>query len=114
MRRATMLLLLLFLPMATQAQEAPRERPKLPASSDVNDPIEYLRLGESLLDDAPDKAEKAFYWGSRLAPGSADLLYLRYVAHLLADKTLLVRLYERDRRTMRSKDMIALDSMRLA
>jgi tetratricopeptide (TPR) repeat protein len=113
MRRATILLLFCILPLATQAQE-PRDRPKLPANSDVNDPLEFMRLGESMLESAPDKAEKAFYWASRLAPGSADLLYGRYVARLLSDKGLLIRLWEGERRALRSKDMIALDSLRLA
>jgi tetratricopeptide (TPR) repeat protein len=109
-----MLLLGLLVPLATQAQEAPRDRPKLPAGSDVNDVAEYVRLGESLLESDPGKAEKAFYWASRLAPGSADLLYGRYTARLLSDKGLLIRLMEGERRALRSKEVLALDSIRFA
>jgi hypothetical protein len=82
MKTTTLLFLALF-PVATHGQKAP-QKPQLPPGADVNDPVSYVRLGESLLKDRPDKAEAAFFWASRLAPGAADILYSLWAARLLA------------------------------
>src|SRR5262245_44112438 len=97
-------------PLIAHAQKS-IERPQLPAGSDPNDPASYVRLGESLIKDKPDKAEAAFYWASRLAPGASEILYARWAARLLSKPSRLEQAMTRSQRTP-SKEMLAMDSLR--
>ncbi|HJU89320.1 MAG TPA: tetratricopeptide repeat protein [Gemmatimonadaceae bacterium] len=55
-------------------------RPALSASADTNDPQAYFDVGLRALEKDLGRAADAFFWASRLDPGSADALYARRVA----------------------------------
>ncbi|MGH7468459.1 MAG: tetratricopeptide repeat protein [Longimicrobiales bacterium] len=114
MRFLILLPFMALLPAPASAQSAPRDRPPLPAGADVNDVAEFYRLANQLLESNPVRAEQAYAWAARLAPGSAELWYGRFVARLLARPEFLIRWMQADVRAMRQRDMMALDSLRLA
>ena len=58
--------------LADSGHELPR--PILPPKSDTNSASAYYNLGVSF-GVAPDTAEMALYWASRLDPSSAEPLY---------------------------------------
>jgi predicted Zn-dependent protease len=103
---------LLVVPALLSAQSP--ERPQLPPGADANDPSEYMRLGEANLERDPRKAQDAFVWATRLAPNSADAWHGRWVSYLLAHPAKLDSWMRGDRRAMKSKELIAVDSIRLA
>ncbi len=107
------LLVIALLPATVHAQKMP-DRPQLPPGGDPNDAVHYYLLAERLLQGAPAKAEQAYYWASRISPGTPNLLYGRWVARLMANPRQLETLFQGNERAMRSKEMIALDSLRLA
>ncbi len=106
---AASILLLVAYPAAGGAQDL--ERPELPAVADTSDPIVYMRLGDAQLRTDPGRAEQAFFWASRLAPGAAEPLYGRFAAHLLANPDRLVKWMGGNPRELRSDEMVALDSL---
>lgn len=70
-----------------QAQSDPYvvpKRPKLAATADTNSAPDYYWHGMSVLTRRPDEAAAAFYWASRIDPNSADAVYGRHAALLLA------------------------------
>lgn len=60
------------------------KRPKLAATADTNSAQDYYWHGVSTLARRPDEAAAAFYWASRIDPSSADAVYSRHAALLLA------------------------------
>jgi hypothetical protein len=111
MRCALLVGLVLAMPSLVSAQNI--KRPPLPAGRDTNDASHYLWLAEAELERNPGKAEQAFIWATRLAPNSVEAWYGRWVAHLLSHPDRHDRWLRGDRRAMQSKEMIALDSIRL-
>lgn len=97
---------------AAQTSKIP-ERPELPAYADPNDALDYTKLGIASLVKSPQKAADAFYWASRLEPSWAETLYFRRLALLLADKWRLQRYMEGDRKVIRSKEVMQIDSLQL-
>ncbi len=61
-------------------RELPPPRPPLAATADTNDPQAYYDAGLRALESDLKRAADAFFWASRLDPGSADALYARRVA----------------------------------
>lgn len=114
MRRILILpLALLALAAPVEAQrrgEAPR-RPNLGAAADSNDARAYLAFGERVLRDNPRQAADAFYWAYQLDPSSADALYARFTAQLLANPQWLIDYWEGNPRVVRSREVQAIDSL---
>jgi tetratricopeptide (TPR) repeat protein len=94
------------------AQKEPR-RPKMPGGADTNDAHVYYEFALNALKDDPEKSADALYWATRIEPTWADAFYARRVALLLADKSLLLRYYGGDRRTIQSDDVKRIDSLYL-
>lgn len=70
------------------AQQAPR-RPKLDKDADPNDWRSYYVAGVKGLQVNPAKSAELFWWASRLSPGSAEPMHMRWVALSLANPRLL-------------------------
>lgn len=87
-------------------------RPK-GAVADTNDAQAYFEYGLSVFEQDPNNAAAAFYWASRLNPGSADALYARRAALVMADPSLRYTFINGGRRARDSKQMRALDSLYL-
>jgi tetratricopeptide (TPR) repeat protein len=104
---ATLALCLATGPLAAQ------RRPRLPAAADTNDAVSYFNLGLERLERDPDAAAGAFYWASRLDPMSAQTWYGQYIAQLISNPSRLVKYVLRETRTMTSREVRAIDSLRL-
>lgn len=94
---------------AQRRAETPR-RPAL-ASADTNDARAYLQFATQNINSRPAEAANAFYWAYQLDPGSAEALYGRYVAVLISNPRRLVNYWNADRRTVRSPEVLAVDSL---
>lgn len=90
--------------------EAPR-RPELSAEADTNSSEAYHAYGLTRLRTHPKQAADAFYWAMRLDPTRAEPFYARRVALLMSNPRILVRYMEGERRTIRSKEVQAADSL---
>lgn len=115
MRRILLLLLALALAAApAHAQrrgETPR-RPNLPAAADSNDARAYLDVATRLMGQGSAReAADAFYWAFQLDPTSSDALYGRYTALLMSNPQRLVDYWNGERRVVRSRDVMAIDSL---
>ncbi|HWK88472.1 MAG TPA: hypothetical protein VNP72_00705, partial [Longimicrobium sp.] len=115
MRRTALALLLAAAacaPLAAQQRpgEAPR-RPRLPAAADSNDARAYLEIGRDRMWERPREAADAFYWAYQLDPGSAEALYGRYTALLIAEPRERVDYWSGERRTAASREVQAIDSL---
>jgi hypothetical protein len=89
-------------------------RPALDAAADTNDARAYYDHGvRRLMAEHPRDAAAAFYWAHQIEPAWSAPLYGRYVAMLMTDARRLVRYWEGDRRTARSSEMVAIDSLYL-
>lgn len=114
MRRSLALLLTLAAvsaaPLEAQRRAAVPPRPPL-ASADTNDARAYLQFGTLNIRTRPADAAAAFYWAQQLDPTSADALYGRYAAFLVANPRRLVDYWNADRRTLRSPEVLAVDSL---
>ena len=97
----------------TGAQQRMPDRPDLPAGADRNDAWSYYRLGQSMLRREPQKAADAFYWAARLNPVWAEAYYGRRVALLLRDPRRLTRYFDGEARVVKSKEIVAIDSLYL-
>jgi tetratricopeptide (TPR) repeat protein len=106
--------LALAAPAAAQKKEKAPARPRLDAAADTNDALAYYDYGFSQLERFPDRAADAFYWATRLNPGSADAFYARRVALLMSKRNMLVRYWTGDRRTLRNGDVQHADSLYLS
>lgn len=102
---------LLVTPLHLDAQDREPDRPRLETSVDTNDAYAYYNLGLAKLDRDPEKAADAFYWAARLNPGWAEAYYARRVALLLKDPRRLVRYWDGDKGTVRSKQIRHIDSL---
>jgi tetratricopeptide (TPR) repeat protein len=98
-------------PLAAQRGSDTPRRPALPAGADSNDARAYMQLAELRLTDRPRDAADAFYWAFQLNPTLSEALYGRYSALLLSNPTRLVNYWDGDRRTLRSPEVIAMDSL---
>ena len=90
----------------------PPSRPK-GAVVDTNDAQGYLDYGIKVFEEDPRASAAAFYWAARLNPGSADALYARRAALLMADEGLRRTFIDGGRRARDSKQLRALDSLYL-
>jgi len=95
------------------AQQRMPDRPDLPDGADRNDAWSYYRLGQSTLRREPQKAADAFYWAARLNPVWAEAYYGRRVALLLRDPRRLTRYFDGEARVVKSKEIVAIDSLYL-
>lgn len=95
---------------AQRREEAPR-RPALAATADPNDTRSYYSLGVSLLPRRPDEAAAAFYWAVELEPRSADALYGRHAALLMADPRRILDYHGLTYRARDRADMVRIDSL---
>jgi tetratricopeptide (TPR) repeat protein len=95
---------------AQRGADTPR-RPALAAGADQNDPRAYLQLGTQLLTSRAGDAADAFYWAYQLDPTSADALYGRWAAFLISNPRRLLNYWNGDRRTARSPEVLAMDSL---
>jgi tetratricopeptide (TPR) repeat protein len=115
MRRSILsaLLAATALPAAAQHVHDVPPRPPLFAAADTNSAGAYYLHGVQLLTREPRTAAAAFYWAERLQPGWADALYGRRVALLMSEPRRLVRYMTGDRGVVRSRDVLAIDSLYL-
>ena len=98
-----------------RAQAAGKEpkRPKVEADMDTNDAQSFLLVAAHQLDLRPAVARDAFWWATKLDPGSAPAYYGLRMATILADES-VVRLLlngaknERDRGDVRQLDSLDL------
>ena len=90
--------------LADSGHELPR--PILPPKSDTNSASAYYNLGVSF-GVAPDTAEMALYWASRLDPSSAEPLYARSVLLLQALRSDVFETWMRTR-SVRAVESLAL------
>ncbi|MBW3571672.1 MAG: hypothetical protein KY467_11240 [Gemmatimonadetes bacterium] len=97
-------------PLDAQRGAQPPRRPAL-AAADTNDARAYLEFGAQNLASRPNEAADAFYWAYQLDPASADALYGRYAAFLVSSPVRLVNYWNGDRRTLRSREVLAADSL---
>ena len=65
------------------------KRPKLDKDADPNDWRSYYVAGVKGLQASPAKSAELLWWASRLSPGSAEPLHMRWVALSLANAKLL-------------------------
>jgi tetratricopeptide (TPR) repeat protein len=98
-------------PLEAQRRPAVPRRPALGAAADSNDARAYLQFAAQNIATRPAEAADAFYWAYQLDPTSADALYGRYAALLLSSPRRLVDYTNGERRTMRSPEMQAIDSL---
>ena len=85
--RSFLLALAFALPSLLAAQGP--ARPKLGKDADPNDWRSYYMAGVKGLQVNPAKSVEHFWWASRLSPGSAEPLHMRWVALWLANARLL-------------------------
>jgi tetratricopeptide (TPR) repeat protein len=100
--------------LAQRGAEAVPPRPALTAGADTNSAAAYLSLGRERLRSNARESATAFYWAYQLDPTSSDALYGRYAALVASlNDQVLVRYYRGDRRTVRSREIVAIDSLYL-
>ncbi|HEU0014560.1 MAG TPA: tetratricopeptide repeat protein [Longimicrobium sp.] len=115
MRRPVLALLLAVAaaaPLCAQRRvdDVPR-RPRLPAAADSNDARAYLDAGAERLWERPREAADAFYWAYQINPGSAEALYGRYTALLIAEPRRLVDYWMGERGADAAAEFQAIDSL---
>lgn len=112
MRRILLLLVLALAVAAPVHAQRRADAPPRPAAADSNDARAYMTLGERLLggDNARDAAN-AFYWAYQVDPTSSDALYARYTALLMSNPQRLVDYWNGERRVVRSREVMAIDSL---
>lgn len=86
--RRLLTLALFLIPALIGAQTAPK-RPKLDKDADPNDWRSYYLAGVKGIQVNPSRSAELFWWASRLSPGSAEPLHMRWVALSLANPRLL-------------------------
>lgn len=97
-------------PAHAQRGDAPR-RPRLSADADSNDARAHMQEAVQKLRGAPREAADHYYWAYQLDPANADALYGRYTALLLSNPQRLVDYWNGERRVVRSREMVAIDSL---
>src|SRR3954465_11621775 len=95
MRRLLFALLFCLTASPLAAQQAAK-RPKLDKDADPNDWRSYYMAGVKRLQVNPTESAQLFWWASRLSPGSAEPLHMRWVALSLANPKLLEEEPRRD------------------
>jgi tetratricopeptide (TPR) repeat protein len=95
---------------AQRPGQTPR-RPALGAAADSNDARAYMQFAAQRVRDRPLEAADAFWWAYQLDPSSGDALYGRHAALLMSVPTRLVSYWNADRRTVRSREVQAIDSL---
>jgi tetratricopeptide (TPR) repeat protein len=99
-------------PLVAQKGAGELPRPK-GAVADTNDSQAYFDFGLANFEAEPHQAASAFYWASRLNPGSADALYARRAAMIMADAGLRRTFINGGKGARESKQMRMLDSLYL-
>src|SRR5215207_6701992 len=99
-------------PLVAQKGGGEPPRPK-GAVADTNDSQAYFDFGLANFEAQPQQAASAFYWASRLNPGSADALYARRAAMIMADPGLRQTFINGGKGASESKQMRTLDSLYL-
>ena len=97
-------------PLEAQRRGAVPPRPAL-AAADTNDARAYLQFATQNIANRSSDAANAFYWAYQLDPTSAEALYGRYAALLVSNPRRLVNYWDGDRRTVRSPEVMAMDSL---
>ena len=98
-------------PVFAQAAAQPPRRPKVEADMDTNEAQAYLLVGQHQLEKQPELAKAAFYWASRIDPGSAAAYYGLQVATTLAEDGLVRMRWQGARNERDRADRRALDSL---
>lgn len=98
-------------PLDAQRRGAVPRRPALSAGADTNDARAYMQLAEQKIADRPGEAADAFYWAYQLDPALTGALYGRYTAAMLSNPRRLMNYWNGERRTVRSPEVLALDSL---
>lgn len=101
----------LALGVPAHAQEKIPKRPRLAAGLDSNDAAAYLATGRKELDTDPEFAARAYWWASRIAPGSAEAMYGRAVATTLADRSLVTLYVDGPQNDGERREYRAIDSL---
>src|ERR1041384_1915219 len=97
-------------PLAAQKTKEPK-RPNLAAAADTNDAQAYYNFALERMRDDAGKAADALYLATRINPLWAAAYYARRIALLLDDPSRLGGYWSGDERTMRSKEIKAIDSL---
>jgi tetratricopeptide (TPR) repeat protein len=104
--------LLTAAPAAGQRVADVPSRPALPAAADTNDArVYYNHALDRLGARSPRDAADAFYWAHQLDPSWSAPLYGRYAALLLTHPRRLKLYWEGNRGTVRSPEVMAIDSL---
>ncbi len=98
-------------PAVAQRLGPPVERPRLRDVADTNDAQAYYDAGLALIERDAKTAAAAFYWAARINPAWAEPLYARRAALLMADRSMLRKQFEGNRRTKDSPEFRRLDSL---
>jgi tetratricopeptide (TPR) repeat protein len=96
---------------AQRRPPAPPRRPALPAAADTNDARAYYELGAAAIDRRPAEAAAAFYWAIELEPRSAEALYARHAALMLAEPIRVLEYHGYTRRVRDSQEIARIDSL---
>jgi tetratricopeptide (TPR) repeat protein len=99
---------------ASRAQESKQEpkRPALSAQADTNDANTYYIWAIGTLASDPAAAADALYWATRIDPTRADAFDLRWAALHVSDSRRYARYLKEDPKTLRSPEVLRIDSLR--
>ncbi len=97
-------------PVSAQPEEAPR-RPRLRASADTNDWVEYQNHAMNIIVTNPRDAAAALYWAERLEPLRAEPTYARWAALWMTRPQLLRDYWTGAEKVLKSPDVLRLDSL---
>lgn len=98
-------------PAPLAAQRLGPEVPRPRITADTNDAQSYFDYGMSTFEANPRVSAAAFYWAARINPAWAEPLYARRAALLMADRSMLRKQFEGNRRTKDSPEFRRLDSL---
>jgi tetratricopeptide (TPR) repeat protein len=99
------------LPVRSVAQEMPPP-PKLDKGADPRDWESYFDYGVKMIKRAPDKADAAFYWATRMDPTRAEPIYGRWVAFWQRNISEFEDYLLENKRVLAEAKVIASDSIR--
>lgn len=88
-------------------------RPRISAPQDSNFAGAYFLLGMGRLARSPEEAAAAFHWARRIDPSLAEAYYAERIARHLMDTRQLANYLTRNRSTLRSREVLEIDSLQL-
>jgi tetratricopeptide (TPR) repeat protein len=97
--------------LAAQRLGPPVQRPRLRDATDTNDAQAYYDLGLSLFERDAEGASAAFYWAARINPTWGEPLYARRAALLMANRSMMRKLFDGNRRSLDGPEFRRLDSL---